>query len=1018
MGARAAHHYGSCELTLEGLQMPDENKAGRPRLLIEDWLPAAAIGVECIRERSTGQQPPDKRFHVWWARRPLVASRAAVLGSVLPANFPRETFERLLGFGRSGEEIVAIRELMNTGVEVPGGFGALRAFKAPIREKDVEAAHAAATRVWGHLPKVMDPMSGGGSIPLESARLGFPTLANEYNPVACSVLEATLDYPFRFGPKLADRARHWGRAWEKRVAERIGRFFPKEIGVNVQAYVFARTIPCPTTGHMTPLVPDWHVLKPKGGIPVAAQPVVDKDSGTWTTEIRPIGIGPNALSAPPTRTYARGKGISLFTNEVIPAEWIKAQAQAGRMGSALYAVALKTPQGLKFRSPQQSDFDALDAAEAQLKQWRGDWEARNLIPTEAYPEITTDARPRTYGMPRWVDMFSPRQLLGFGVLMEELQMLRSTMIEVDGEELGEAVVHLLAFAIDKFTNYNCMLASWHISHQVIRGIFDRHDFSFKLTFTEMAPVAASGGLAWAIDSSVSAYEELSRLPRAEKSASAEMTQGSATSLINLADHSLDAVVVDPPYSDNVQYSELADFFYVWLKRSQGHRRPEWFSSLLCENAEEAVKNDARFRAGAKKAKDASAAAQAHYQSLMTKVFSEAHRVLRKDGVLTVMFTHKKQEAWEALFASLIEAGFTITATWPVKTESEHSLHQAKKNAAQSTVILVARVRTAHAGTGYFDTAMQARIRAVAQGAAERLAAEGLNPVDQLVGSFGPAMEVFSAYDQVRTDTGEPVGVAAAIDIAADAVADWRIRQLAKGGLQGVEAEAQFALLCWATLGAAEFRFNEAKILGHAVGMDVAVLEQAGLIARKADSVNILSATERRRDAPLNDTEAQQLLFGWEPGRSKRVKKAESLKIHPRDPVFRTHIDRAQALALSYLDAGGGAGGIGAARSFATRHGIKPGDPTVRLIEALLNAAPPAVRREKNAVAQKFAEFRAWHAMLQALFGITPPDWSEKLPDQAFLDLFSRSAAASEEEPEDMEIEDEEDDEAEEDQDEQ
>src|SRR3954447_24998933 len=156
--------------------MPDGSRTGRPRLLIEDWLPAAAVGVECIRERSTGQQPPDKRFHVWWARRPLAASRAAVLASVLPADFPRETFERLLGFGRPGNEIVAIRELMNTGVQVPGGFGAVRAFKAPLRANDLDAAHAAATRIWGHLPTVMDPMSGGGSIPLESARLGFPTL--------------------------------------------------------------------------------------------------------------------------------------------------------------------------------------------------------------------------------------------------------------------------------------------------------------------------------------------------------------------------------------------------------------------------------------------------------------------------------------------------------------------------------------------------------------------------------------------------------------------------------------------------------------------------------------------------------------------------------------------------------------------------------------------------------------------------------------------------------------------------
>ena len=284
---------------------------------------------------------------------------------------------------------------------------------------------------------------------------------------------------------------------------------------------------------------------------------------------------------------------------------------------------------------------------------------------------------------------------------------------------------------------------------------------------------------------------------------------------------------------------------------------------------------------------------------MTEVFIEARRVLRPDGVLTVMSTHKKQEAWEALFASLIGAGFTIASTWPVKTEGAHSLHQAKKNAAQSTVILVARVREVNAGIGYFDAAMQARIRQTAEDTAARLKAEGLNAVDQLVGSFGPAMGVFSAFDTVRTDTGEPVSVSAAIDIAADAVASWRIRKLAAGGLQGVEPEAQFALLCWDTLRAAEFRFNEAKLLGHAVGMDVSALELAGLITVKADKVKFLSAADRRREAPLRDDEARQLLFGAIQRTGKKVKKADALKIHPRDPAFRTHLDRAQALALRH-----------------------------------------------------------------------------------------------------------------------
>ena len=972
--------------------MVDSANAERPRLLIEDWLPAAAIGVECIRERSTGQQPPDKRLHVWWARRPLVASRAAVLASVLPADFPRDIFERLVGFGRSSAELVAVRQLMDMGVRVEGGFNAVRSFKSMLREKDVDAAHTVMEQLWGHLPTVIDPMAGGGSIPLESARLGLPTLANEYNPVACSVLEATLDYPFRLGPSLADCARDWGKVWERNVTEHLVRFFPKETEGSVHAYIFARTVPCPGTGHPTPLVTDWHLLKPKGGVSLVAVPVVNKAAGTWAIEVRPVGVGPNHVATAPARTYGKGKGISLFTGEPIPVDWIKAKAQAGEMGSALYAVALKTPQGLKFRPPEQRDLDAIAAAEAQLQQCRADWEARNLLPTEEYPQITSDSRPRVYGMPRWADMFSPRQLLTFGVLMEQLQTLRSQIIAKEGPEKGEAVVHLLAFAIDKFANYNNVLASWHISHQVIRGIFDRHDFSFKPTFTEMAPVIVSAGLGWAINNVIDAYKAIAELPNSGKSTAIEISQGSATALPQLNDGSLDAVVIDPPYSDNVQYSELADFFYVWLKRTQGHRRPEWFSTLLCENDQEVVKNDARYRAAVGgKAKDAKIAAQAHYQRLMTEVFRECHRILRPQGVLTVMFTHKKQDAWESLFDSLIVAGFTITATWPIKTESEHSLHQAKKNAAQSTVILVARKRVPGAGIGYFDAAMQHAIRARAQDSAARLAKDGLNAVDQLVGSFGPAMEVFSRYDAVRTDTGQPVPVGTAIDIAGDAVSQWRIDQLVEKGLHDLEPEARFALLCWDVLRAAEFRFNEAKLLGHAVGMDVSALEQAGLIRVKQDNVRLLSAQERRRDRPLSQDEAAETLFGWLPGAKKHVKRADALKVHPRDPHFRTKLDLVHALALEYLDAGGGLSGIGAAKALALRHGIQKRDAVARLMQALLNAAPEAMRQEKGpkSAAAQFPEFRAWHSLLQPLFDIVPPDWTEKKPD---LDLVQRMQA--------------------------
>jgi adenine-specific DNA methylase len=970
--------------------MPHE----RPRLLIEEWLPAAAIGVECMRERgSASALAPHTYLHVWWARRPLAASRAAVLASLLPADFPRDKFERLLGFGRPGAELVAIRRMMDTGYRIPGGFNADRAFKGMLREDDLDAAHAAAERIWGKDITVIDPMAGGGSIPLESARLGFHTLANEYNPVACSVLEATVEYPFRLGVELAEKTRKWGRVWVERVEKRLAPFFPKRRDGLVHAYIFARTVPCPETQHPTPLVPDWHLLKPKSGKQIVAEPVVDKAKGTWKVRIREIGRGAGQLAKPPAPTYGDGKGVSLFTGRQISADYIKAKAQAGEMGSALYAVAVKTPQGLRFQPPQPEDLKAIEAAEKELARLRPEWEKANVIPTELYPEVSSDERPRLYGMPRWADMFAPRQLLGFGVLSEELRRLRGEVCTREDDEVGEATVHLLALVIDKFANYNSVLCSWHAPRSVMRSVFDRHDFSFKTTFAEMAACNAGSGLEWAIDNTIDSFEKLCELARKPEARPAEITLGSATNLPHLNDRSITAVVVDPPYADNVQYSELADFFYVWLKRTQGHRRPEWFSTYLCEHDQEAVVNISRHRDGEKSkrgtrdgsAKEAREKANAFYRRLMTDTFAESRRILREDGVLTVMFTHKKQEAWEALFESLIASGFTITATWPVKTESEHSLHQAKKNAAQSTVILVARKRPKGAGVGYWDATLKAQIRAAARSTAARLAKEGLNPVDQLVGSFGPAMEVYSRFDEVRTDTGVPIGVAAAIDEAADAVSAWRIEQLAARGLDGVEPEGRFALLCWDVLGAAEFRFNEAKLLGHAVGMDVSQLEAAGLVSKSGDKVKMLSARDRRRDRALAPEEVAETLFGKEALGKTRTKK-DALKVHPNDPQFRTALDGCHALALRYLEAGGGNAGIGSARSLARQQRWTKDSNVARLMEALVHAAPQAVRFEKGktSAAALYPEFRAWHEMLEPLFGLAAPEWKKPEPPQVQL----------------------------------
>ena len=957
--------------------MPNHKTSARPRLLIEDWLPAQALGVECMRERgSASALAPHTFLHVWFARRPLTAARAAVLASLLPADFDHAQFERLIGFGRPSQEIVSIRQRMDSGERVDGSFGCKRAFTNALRETDVAEMQAVMERVWGELPTVIDPMAGGGSIPLEAARLGLTSLANEYNPVACTVLEATVDYPFRFGTPLAEKARKWGKVWEQRAAERLAPFYPKEPMASVHAYIYARTVPCPDTGFPTPLCPDWTLLKQEGKH-IVAEPKPNPTNGTWTITVREVGKGAGQLREPPARTYTDGKGTSLFTGAAIPSDYIKAMAQQGKMGSALYAVATKATTKLTFRPAEKHDLDALRAAEKELERLRPAWERNGIIPTEMYPEVSSDERPRLYGMPRWADLFSPRQLVCFGVFVDELKCLHTMLTLAEGAEVSEAVTHLLAFGLDKFANWNAILASWNIKAQTLRSVFDRHDYSFKPTFAEMAPVVAGGGFAWALENVLDSFEKLGELPHADTRSVVTITQGSAANLIHLDDGSVTAVVVDPPYADNVQYSELADFFYVWLKRTQGHRRPEWFSTYLCDHTEEAVVNVARHKEAGQAVGVAKAEANVFYQDMMTQVFTEARRVLRDDGPLTVMFTHKKQEAWAALFESLIAAGFTITATWPVQTESQHSLHQAKKNAAQSTVILVARKREDGAGRGYYDDAMKAEITQVAQDAAARLKGEGLNAVDQLVGAFGPAMEVFTRYDEVKTDTGEKVSVALAIQAAADAVATWRVEQLAKRGLAGVDADSRFVLLCWDVLGAAEFRFNEAMMLGRSVGMDVARLKETGLVSTSGDKVKLLPASERRRDKAIRSELDQTALFADLP-KGRRTK--PSRQVHPSDEVFVSAIDMCHALALRYAESGGGQAGIGAARGMALQQGWGPPSACANLMSALLNAAPPGVRfaskGKLKTAADDFPEFRAWHALLKPLFGIEPPVWKE------------------------------------------
>ncbi|MBE0467312.1 MAG: DUF1156 domain-containing protein, partial [Candidatus Desulforudis sp.] len=757
---------------------------GRPRILIEEWLPVAPLGAESQRERAASSALPPLYFlHVWWARRPLVVSRAAVLASVLPAWDPdwpgelRERFptrgayyawvlERLLGI--RGDP-VAVRRAINaaksTGIRFPGSaYGYPRAFTTDPDKEDIQVLKKLVRQTWSDTDIIVaDPMAGGGSIPLEGLRSGFNVFASELNPVAYVVLHATVDYPAKFGESLVSDIKHYGSQWGEKVQGILAPFYPSNPGEAVLDYIWARTVTCPYTGNPVPLSPNWWLRNPKGGPEsalVAMRLIPDHSTGQCRFEIL---RGKKARAANPSSgTLRRGVGISPWTNEAIPDDYIKAEAQAGRMGAQLYAVVIQTERGKDFRLPTERDLEAVAQAEDKLRRRLPGWELEGLVLSEEIPDGLKTTEPHRYGMRTWKDLFSPRQLLS---LLTYLECYREVAEEVRrelSEDRVRAVLTYLAFVLDKGLDRNSRMARWVPQRCILANTFDRHDFSFKWSHGEMNMILPGrGGFDWALSQVLDAYRDLARLAgpaaprlffRPETPEPVRTRLANAADLRDVASGSVHAVVVDPPYYDNVMYGELSDFFYVWLKRTVGDLYPEAFSTLLTDKDSEAVANPARFKGlRGRRPKDL---ADQDYQRKMFACFREFRRILRDDGVLTVMFTHKRADAWEAVGRALIEAGFVIRSSWPIRTEFEHSLHQIKKNAAQSTILLSCRKRAVETSPAWWDD-LKGRVRRVAREKAREYQAAGIGGVDLYLATYGPTLGVLSEAWPVLTGEAEP-----------------------------------------------------------------------------------------------------------------------------------------------------------------------------------------------------------------------------------------------------------------------
>lgn len=731
------------------------------RKLIEVALPLEAINREAAREKSIRHGHPST-LHLWWARRPLVACRAVLFASLVddpsahPEDFPTGEDQE-----RERKRLFAIIEEL---------------VKWENSNNEQVLAHARGEilkSVDGNLPDVLDPFCGGGSIPLEAQRLGLKSHASDLNPVAVLITKALIEIPPKFaahppinpdsGPKLqtggwrgvkglADDVRYYGKWMQEEAFGRIGDLYPKarlpEGGeATVIAWLWARTVKCPNPGcgARMPLVRSFELSR-KSGRAAWIEPLVDQAAKTIRFEVR-TGEG---AAARPSKVGRGAKFQCLVCSQTPTDDHIKAEGRAGRMGEQLMAMVAEGRRNRIYLSPDEEHVHVARRAEPS---WR--------------PESPLANNPRAlwtipYGLTQFGDLFTDRQLVALNTLSDLVSEARDRALvdairaglSDDGERLADgglgaaayadAVATYLGFGISRMTNTLCTIARWTASRDQTLTAFARQAIPMTWDFPEVNPFAGAAGDLGVTLGSIA--EVLEALPAASEG---EVSQLDATVSLNGGESPI--VATDPPYYDNIGYAELADFFYVWLRRSLAGIHPMLFSTLLTPKEQELVATPYRFEGGKAEAErffekglraTFEAAGTHHdraYPMTIFYAFKQAESAVRGEGELIEALA---STGWETMLEGLLASGFAITATWPMRSERGNRPIASGTNALASSIVLACRQRPAEAPLATRKEFVVG-LRSELPVALQLLQHGNVAPVDLAQAAIGPGMAVFS-----------------------------------------------------------------------------------------------------------------------------------------------------------------------------------------------------------------------------------------------------------------------------------
>ncbi len=802
--------------------------------LIEDSLPLKEISEQSAREKSI-RHGHISTLHLWWARRPLAACRAAVYASLVPA--PGDEEERK-------EQHEFIKKLVNWDTLEPS-------------HKDHWVIEEAKKRILeangGVPPKVLDPFAGGGSIPLEAQRLGCETYASDLNPVAHIIQLCTLYYPQKFahlrlknkdefgqeydgGSQLVHDVRKWGEWVYERVKEEIGHLYdtgnPDETPV---AYIWARTVTCPNPACRSemPLVKQWWLfhekykkvsIKPK---PNLLNKCVDFD----IVEDDKINFNPSE------GTVIGGNAVCLCCGQVLPVDDIRQLFRDNKQGERLLAVIFYNTKinGKNYRLANRKDKEIFNEAIKKYNDLKneqiGDFSA---IPDELLPPVgTLGIRVNNYGYKKWGSLFNPREIVALTTFCKYIrQAYKEIQKQVNNEEYSKAVITYLACSLSNLSRKLNTLAVWN---GTIQNAFGRQAIAMMWEYPEGNSLSESAG-SWRtyLDSLSNGLEGINF-----NNYSKGIVKGSASKL-NVTDSYYNAIISDPPYYDAVPYSHLSDFFYVWLKRCINFLYPEIFVTELTPKRSEIIQDTFN-----KKTKDV-------FEQKMEEIFLEFDRVLRKNGLIILIYAHKTTEAWETLITGLLHKDLIVTASWPLHTERPARLRAQKSAALASSVFIVCRKRTIKE-EGFLDD-VEKELKEVLYERLNYFWSQGIRGADFFMSAIGPAVQVFGRYKKVQTYEGKELTVGDLLTKVRAIVSDFAIERIVKSkGSQEIDDESRFYLLWRWAYGSSSMPAGEVIPMAQSLGVEFnELVSKSGLLQKKGQDVSLKSPFDRKKEKNMGE----------------------------------------------------------------------------------------------------------------------------------------------------------------------